>query len=103
MRGEVDIVIFLTGVGTRALVRVIEGTYPRDTVIAALARTKVVARGPKPLAALRELAVPVWIAVPEPNTWRELLAALDAKTEDRPLGGAWIAVQEYGISNTELL
>jgi len=103
MRGEVDIVIFLTGVGTRALVRVIEGTYPRDTVIAALARTKVVARGPKPLAALRELAVPVWIAVPEPNTWRELLAALDAKTEDRPLGGARIAVQEYGISNTELL
>ena len=28
LRGEVDIVIFLTGVGTRALVRVIEGTYP---------------------------------------------------------------------------
>jgi uroporphyrinogen-III synthase len=67
MRSEVDIVIFLTGVGTRALVRVIEGTYPGDTVIAALARTKVVARGPKPLAVLRELAVPVWIAVPEPN------------------------------------
>ena len=103
MRGEVDICIFLTGVGTRALVRVIEGTYPRDAVIGALARTKVVARGPKPLAVLRELQVPVWIAVPEPNTWRELLAALDAAAEEQPLGGAHVAVQEYGVSNTELL
>ncbi len=103
LRGEVDIVIFLTGVGTRALVRVIEGTYPRDTIIAALARTKVVARGPKPLAVLRELQVPVWVAAPEPNTWREVLAALDAKAEEQPLAGAHIAVQEYGVSNTELL
>ena len=103
MRGELDIVIFLTGVGARALVRVLEGTYPRDTVIAAIARTKVVARGPKPLAVLRELQVPVWIAVPEPNTWRELLAAMDARIDERPLGGAHIAVQEYGITNTELL
>ena len=103
VRGEVDIVIFLTGVGTRALVRVIEGTYLRETVIAALARTKVVARGPKPLAVLRELAVPVWIAVPEPNTWREVLAALAAKAGERPLGGARVAVQEYGVSNPELL
>lgn len=101
--GEFDIVIFLTGVGTRGLVSVIERAYPRDTFIAALARTSVVARGPKPLAVLRELQVPVWIAVPEPNTWRELLAALDARAEERPMRGARVAVQEYGVSNTELL
>jgi uroporphyrinogen-III synthase len=103
LRSEVDIVIFLTGVGTRALVRVIETTYPRDAFLAALARTKVVARGPKPLAVLRELAVPVWIAVPEPNTWREVLSGLDAKVKERPLSGARIAVQEYGVSNPGLL
>jgi uroporphyrinogen-III synthase len=103
LRGDINIVIFLTGVGTRALVRVIEGPYPRETVIAALARTKIVARGPKPLAVLRELALPVWIAVPEPNTWREVLAALDAKAADQPLSGVRVAVQEYGISNVELL
>ena len=103
MRGELDIVIFLTGVGTRALVRVIEGTHPRDTVIAALARTKVVARGPKPLAVLRELQVPVWVIAPEPNTWHEVMTAIDARADERPLGGARIAVQEYGVSNTELL
>jgi uroporphyrinogen-III synthase len=103
MRGEFDVVVFLTGVGTRALVSVIERAYPREAFTGALARTKVVARGPKPLAALRELQVPIWVAAPEPNTWHELLAAIDARAEERPLGGARIAVQEYGVSNTQLL
>src|SRR5439155_24190426 len=102
IQGEFDVVIFLTGVGTRALVAAIEGTYPRDVFIDALARTKVVARGPKPLAALRELRVPIWAIAPEPNTWRELLSAIDAKV-DYSVRGARIAVQEYGVSNTDLL
>ena len=114
--GEFDIVIFLTGVGTRTLVSASSARYPREAFIAALARTKVVARGPKPLAALRELQVPVWVAAPEPNTWHELLAAIDARAQARPLDhrnaaaalgapleGARVAVQEYGVSNTELL
>src|ERR1700730_1469467 len=50
IRGELEVVIFLTGVGTRALVNVIEPAYSRDAIAAALARTRVVARGPKPLA-----------------------------------------------------
>ena len=103
MRGEFSVVIFLTGVGTRALASAIERVYCREAWSAALARTKVVARGPKPLAALRELKVPVWIAVPEPNTWRELLHAVDARAQEQPLRGARVAVQEYGVSNTELL
>jgi len=102
-RGEVDVVIFLTGVGTRALVSVVERTGSRDSFLTALRRTKVVVRGPKPMAALRELDVPVWLAVPEPNTWRELLAALDAKASEQPLAGARVAVQEYGVSNADLL
>jgi uroporphyrinogen-III synthase len=103
IRDEIDVVIFLTGVGVRAIVAVVEPRYPRGVFAAALAQTKVVVRGPKPLAAVRELQVPVWVTVPEPNTWRELLAAIDAKAEERPLGGARIAVQEYGVSNTELI
>jgi uroporphyrinogen-III synthase len=103
VRGEFDVVVFLTGAGTRALVSVIEPTCPRETFTAALARTKVVARGPKPLAVLRELQVPIWVVAPEPNTWRELLAAIDARAEERPLDGARIAVQEYGVPSTELL
>jgi uroporphyrinogen-III synthase len=103
MRDEYDFVIFLTGVGVRTLVSAVERAYPRATFLAALARTKTVVRGPKPLAALRELQVPVWAAAPEPNTWRDVLTAIEAKDATRLLDGARIAVQEYGVSNPELL
>jgi uroporphyrinogen-III synthase len=102
-RGEIDIVIFLTGAGVRALLEVIDGTISRDAFVAALSRTKVAARGPKPVAVLRELQVPVWVTAPEPNTWRELVSAIVARSKDRPLAGARVAVQEYGVSNPELL
>jgi len=103
MRDEFDIVVFLTGVGARALMNVVAAACPREAFAAALARTRVAARGPKPAAVLRELQVPVWVAAPEPNTWRELVAAIDARAAERPLAGARVAVQEYGVSNRELL
>ena len=103
--GEFDMVVFLTGVGTRALLSVVETAYKREEYIAALQRVKVVARGPKPVAALRELGITPAITAPEPNTWRELLLALDdaASREELRLRGARVAVQEYGVSNSELL
>ena len=96
-RGEFDMMIFLTGVGTRALDKVLASRYPPQAFAEALRKITVVARGPKPLAALREMQVPVAITVPEPNTWRELLAATATRPERK------IAVQEYGKSNPELL
>jgi uroporphyrinogen-III synthase len=104
--GEFDMVIFLTGVGTRALLGVVETVYDRGKYVAALQRVKVVARGPKPVAALREIGITPAITAPEPNTWRELLRALDdAGEESKGVGlrGARVAVQEYGVSNPELL
>jgi uroporphyrinogen-III synthase len=101
--GDFDLVIFLTGVGTRALARVAETVCRRDDFVAALRRVPVVARGPKPVAALKELGVPVTLAVPEPNTWRELLATVDAHRDAVPLDAKRVAVQEYGASNPELL
>src|SRR5579863_4219229 len=74
--GGFDVIIFLTGVGTRALVRLVETHDMRQQFVDALKRVKVVARGPKPTAALAEFGVPVTVAVPEPNMWREVLAAL---------------------------
>ena len=47
----------------------------------ALKRVTVVARGPKPMAVMREWGVPVAILVPEPNTWREILTATERRTE----------------------
>lgn len=98
-----DVVIFLTGVGTRALTRVADTVCPREQFVSALQRVNVVARGPKPVAALKELGVPVTLAVPEPNTWKELLRALDEKSDVLSISGRDVAVQEYGASNPELL
>jgi len=100
---RLDVVIFLTGVGTRALAQAAEAVCPRQEFVAALSRTTVVARGPKPVAALRELGVPISAVVPEPNTWRELLHLLDEKASEIPLRGRTVAVQEYGVPSHELL
>lgn len=100
LAGQVDMVILLTGVGTRALADVLQTRYPLDTIKASLSHACLVARGPKPVAALKELGLTPAITVPEPNTWRDILQALDAH---KPVKGLHVAVQEYGVSNTELL
>jgi uroporphyrinogen-III synthase len=104
--GEFDAVIFLTGVGSRALLAVVESAHRRDDYVAALQRVKVVARGPKPVAALREIGITPALTVPEPNTWRELLRALD-ESASSPAGmrlrSARVAIQEYGAPNPELI
>jgi uroporphyrinogen-III synthase len=103
IEGRFDMVILLTGVGTRALVGIAERTEQREPFLAALRRVAVVARGPKPLAVLREISVPASVAAPEPNTWRELLAALDDAADRFPVRDRRVAVQEYGVSNPEFL
>lgn len=95
--GGFDMAIFLTGVGTRQLNRVLAARYGEAAFAAALGRVAVVARGPKPTAALREMGITPQVIAPEPNTWRELLAATEGRPERR------IAVQEYGRPNPELL
>jgi uroporphyrinogen-III synthase len=95
--GAFEMMIFLTGVGTRALDRLLASHYPEGAFADALRELTVVARGPKPVSALREMNVPVKIVVPEPNTWREVLKATEGRKEQS------IAVQEYGTSNAELL
>jgi uroporphyrinogen-III synthase len=101
--GEFDVVILLTGVGTRALTRVAETICPREEFAAALKKIPVVARGPKPAAALKELGITPQVTAPEPNTWRELLAALDQNAATLPLKMKRVALQEYGAPNPELI
>ena len=99
--GKFDVVVFLTGVGARALSTVVEGAHTAEKFLGALRKTAVFARGPKPVAVLREWGVPIALTAPEPNTWRELLRAIDDSKQN--LSGKRVAVQEYGISNPELL
>lgn len=98
--GEFDLLILMTGVGTRALNQALLTRYAQGRIVAALRGTRLVARGPKPIAALKELGLVPALAVPEPNTWREVLAALDGAGGSQ---GQRIAIQEYGIPNPELV
>ncbi|MBI3783948.1 MAG: uroporphyrinogen-III synthase [Deltaproteobacteria bacterium] len=98
--GKVDVVVLMTGVGLRSLAKSVEPQWPADRLAAALRRTTLVARGPKPVAALRELGLQPDVTVPEPNTWHELLATID---ERLPVQGKRVAIQEYGITNRELI
>jgi uroporphyrinogen-III synthase len=101
IEGKFDVVVFLTGVGARALSKVLETAHSTEKFVEALRKISVVARGPKPVAVLREWSVPIAIAAPEPNTWREVLQAIDESKLD--LRDKHVAVQEYGVSNPELL
>jgi len=104
LAGKFDLVIFLTGAGTRALVTAVEGSYSRQEIAAALERTVVVARSVKPVSALREIGVKPSFVAPEPNTWREVLRILDDEVAaNHPLKGLQVAVQEYGVPSKELL
>ena len=97
---RVDMFILLTGVGTTALFDLLKTRYPWSSIVAALKQTALVARGPKPVAALKAFGLQPTLTVPEPNTWVDLISMLD---EYRPVKGLRIAVQEYGASNPDLL
>jgi uroporphyrinogen-III synthase len=103
LRHEFDMVVLLTGVGTRRLLQIADAMGAHAGFVAALSEAKVVARGPKPVAVLRDLGVPVWLAAPEPNTWREIVSELDRRSAEQPMRDLRVAVQEYGVSNPDLL
>lgn len=100
MLHQIDILILLTGVGTRTLLETLQIRYPLAQLIEALKHTMIVTRGPKPLAALKHIGVDSNLTVPEPNTWQDVVATLDYY---RPVQGLRVAVQEYGISNPDLI
>jgi uroporphyrinogen-III synthase len=97
LRNEFDGLILLTGVGTRLLWKTLLTRFSEAELKNALQRLTLVVRGPKPSAALRELGLIPTVQVPEPNTWRELLAVMRERPETR------LALQEYGKSNPELI
>lgn len=97
INNQYDMVILLTGVGTRAVDKVLSTRHPDGAFASALRKITVVPRGPKPQAVLREWNVPWAVTVPSPNTWRELMTAIEGRPERR------VAVQEYGKSNEQLL
>ncbi len=99
-RGEIDIVIFLTGVGAQSLLSVLQTRHTAEEIQTWFTRTIVVVRGPKPLPILRQAGIRVDHRAAEPNTWREVIQLID--DTPIPVAGQSIAIQEYGQPQHEL-
>ena len=100
MTGQITIVILMTGVGFRYLLRALERHVDVQRFLDSLSDIVTICRGPKPAAAMREVGLTATIKVPEPNTWREILQTLDGKL---PVANQVVGLQEYGISNASLI
>lgn len=96
---EIEILVLLTGVGTRFLIETLKTKYQLEEIRSRLKSVILVARGPKPIAALAQIQLKPNLSVPEPNTWHEIVKILDQKNL---IQSHRIAIQEYGTPN-ELL
>jgi uroporphyrinogen-III synthase len=102
LAGGYDLVIFMTGVGVRAMINILSQRHEPSLIVAALSATRIAVRGAKPSSVLRELKIPITCTTAEPSTWREVLASIEATFGDQ-LAGMRVAVQEYGATNPELI
>jgi uroporphyrinogen-III synthase len=92
------LVVFQTGVGTRALFGAADALGVTARFLALLEKTTVVVRGPKPAGALRQRGVRIDRSAADPFTTHEVLAAI----ADVELKDARVIVQRYGTVNAEL-
>jgi uroporphyrinogen-III synthase len=93
-----QMMIFQTGVGTRALFRATDSLGSTPTLLELLGRATVVVRGPKPTGELNARGVRIDIRAASPFTSETVLAAIAAS----PLAGSRVLVQRYGEANRRL-
>jgi uroporphyrinogen decarboxylase len=98
--GWIDALVVMTGTGIRLLNQAVTTQHDLNTFLEALQRIQIIALGPKPVAALKELGLSPTLVVPEPYTWNDLLETLD---HEYNVEKKRIAVQEYGQANPDLL
>lgn len=98
--GDIECVIFLTGVGFKHLLAAVEKHVDRQRYLDSLSDAVTIARGPKPVVAMKEVGLQPTHRIPEPNTWREVLAYVDQHLK---VSNWNIAVQEYGKPNPSLV
>jgi len=92
------VVIFQTGVGTRALFEATDALGLTARLLALLARSTVAVRGPKPAGVLRGRSVRMDLSATDPFTTTEVIKMLEAT----PIYGQRVVVQRYGVTNAEL-
>ncbi len=98
--GEFHALVLLTGVGTEALFQLADEQGLLPALLEQMARIPLLVRGPKPAAVLARYDLKYTVRAAEPNTWKELVAALDASSLQ--LSGMKLAVQEYGVPGLQL-
>jgi uroporphyrinogen-III synthase len=89
--GGCDDVILLTGEGLRRLLGFAERAGRREAFIAALARTRRITRGPKPVRALREIGLEADLPARAPTT-EGVIETLSGES----LAGRRVGLQLYG-------
>jgi uroporphyrinogen-III synthase len=96
--GTVQVMVFQTGVGTKALFDSAASQGREAEMLEALTTTTVIARSPKPAAVLRRNKVHIDHMPPEPFTSTDLLVEIDGLN----LSGKDVAIQAYGGPNSQL-
>lgn len=98
--GDIDIIIFLTGFGTKLLLENLGKRFGTKPAKKLLNNITVVGRGIKSRSVLRNLGIKPLYSKPIPNTWREIVKVLADKDL---LENKNIAIQEYSKKNSELI
>src|SRR3982751_4872246 len=65
--GGIDVVIFMTGVGFKHLLAAVEKRVDRQRFLTVLGDVVTIARGPKPVVAMKEAGLTPTHRIPEPN------------------------------------
>ncbi len=95
--GHFDILILVSGIGTRALFQALETQFPQSHITKTFKRCILVACDSQIPSILSEYGLKAAITLPGQTTWRDIPAALVDLTDKR------VAVQEFGFTNRELL
>ena len=94
---DFDLLVLTTGAGVTYLRDILAERYSPERFLSALRRVTIVSRGPKPGEALEQMGVTGAITVPEPGSWREIVAVIARRPERSN------AIQEHGRANPQLV
>jgi uroporphyrinogen-III synthase len=96
--GHFPYVVLMTGEGLRRLLGFAERAGIRGDVLPALAKSRTVTRGPKPVRALKEVGLSPSVVAETPTT-----GGVIATLAREPLAGVTVGVQFYSPENPPLL
>ncbi len=93
-----DLCVFMTGEGIRRIASRAERIGQKESLIEGLSHSAILTRGPKPIAALKELGLSPSLQAPAPTT-----DGLIAILADQALAGKRVGVQLHGNDNPPLI